>query len=174
MDKATTPSKSLIIQQKRLLSLIEFALRSARLKLKPVQEVSKHNIFTLYEDELIDLPGVHLNTEKKENEDGEILLLVIERLWESHPPPVTKKLLSIWLDLSDSPYKKPMFKKAVEVEGAKLEINSSVSGETLNDQESFVPLSEFQQCETIEDQLRNYIEKQWKPWSTEEKNVVAQ
>lgn len=156
-------SKCLNIQQKRLSSLIEFAKQAARLKLTTVKEVNRHNIFTLYEHDLIDLPGVHLNAEH----EGDEIWLSIERMWESQPPKAIEKPLSAWLSLSNNPNKEPTLKLAVETQ--KISENSHVDNDISADQTSVLLLSEFQQRETVENQLKNYVEKYWKPWSIEEK-----
>jgi hypothetical protein len=52
------------IEKERLLSLIEYAQQSARLRTKPVSTITQHNEFALYEHQLRDRPGISLNIEK--------------------------------------------------------------------------------------------------------------
>jgi hypothetical protein len=56
------------IEKERLLSLIEYAQQSARLRTKPVSTITQHNEFALYEHQLRDRPGISLNIEKGEGE----------------------------------------------------------------------------------------------------------
>src|SRR3990167_11476441 len=79
------------LEEERLLSLIEFAQQSARLKLNPTKDVGRHGIFHLFEHDLISLPGIHLNP----NEDEDELWLRIERLSETQPPEPKDPLLTI-------------------------------------------------------------------------------
>lgn len=55
----TTAQASLELE--RLLGLIEFAKECARLRTTPASTVAQHRIFALYEEELADRPGIHLN-----------------------------------------------------------------------------------------------------------------
>ncbi|MCC5791456.1 MAG: hypothetical protein JJT82_02440 [Legionellaceae bacterium] len=67
------------MEEERLLSLIEFAQQSARLKLNPVKDVVKHGLFNRFEHELLSSPGVHINIAENDDE----LWLRIDRLAES-------------------------------------------------------------------------------------------
>lgn len=91
--QSSTFSRSM--KEERLLSLIEFAQQSARLKLNPVKDVVKHGLFNRFEHELLFSSGVYINIV----EDDE-LWLRIERLVETHPPEPQDQQLKLWLDLS--------------------------------------------------------------------------
>ena len=65
----STPSKYIkTLEVDRLLSLIEFAQQSARLKLNPTKNVGGHGIFHRFEQDLISLPGIHFNSGEDEDE----------------------------------------------------------------------------------------------------------
>lgn len=101
IQQVTTPST---IEQERFLSLIEFAQQSARLKLNPIKDVSKHGIFQRFEHELIALPGVHFDT--SENDQDEVWLR-IERLTETSPPIPEDDRLIVRLDISNKAETEP-------------------------------------------------------------------
>ncbi|OGT07395.1 MAG: hypothetical protein A2103_04975 [Gammaproteobacteria bacterium GWF2_41_13] len=151
------------IQQKRLLSLIEFTQQSARLKFNPVKEVNKHNRFNLFEHDSIGLPGIHFNLGGENNE----VWLVIERLWKSQSPSASENLLAAWLDKSNEPCKEPTLLNAIDKK--KLDDALLISNNFPIEQATLILFSEFQQREIVEYQLLDYIEKSWKPWATEEK-----
>lgn len=99
------------ISKQRLLSLIEFTKESARLKLLPVHDVTKHNIFNIFEHNVLGLPRIYLN---KTNEEE--IWLTIERMQKLQPPSVINELLAIWIDLSNEPTKEPTLKKSIIIE----------------------------------------------------------
>lgn len=72
------------IERERLISLVEFAQQSARLRSTPASTITQHNLFALYEHQLRGLPGVRLNVNGAETEDE--VWLSVERLHERKPP----------------------------------------------------------------------------------------
>jgi hypothetical protein len=67
------------IEQERLLSLVEFAQQSARLRTTPASTITQHGVFALYEHQVQGLPGITLNA----GNDGEDeIWLIVERLHE--------------------------------------------------------------------------------------------
>ena len=54
------------IENQRLVSLIEFAQQSARLRAKTASTVGQHRQFALYERDIQGLSGIRLNTEDSE------------------------------------------------------------------------------------------------------------
>ncbi|OGX37179.1 MAG: hypothetical protein A3C53_03370 [Omnitrophica WOR_2 bacterium RIFCSPHIGHO2_02_FULL_68_15] len=48
------------IERDRLLSIIEFAQQSARLRSKPAATVTEHGLFALYEHQMQGLPGIRV------------------------------------------------------------------------------------------------------------------
>ena len=57
------------IEQERLLSLVEFAQQSARLRSKSASAVTQYGLLALYEHQLQGLPGIRLNVNDAESED---------------------------------------------------------------------------------------------------------
>ena len=159
-EKSNIDSQDSIgMERERLLSLIEFAQESARLKINPVSEVIKYGIFNLFEHQLLGLPGIQFN---KCNDEDEIWLS-IERLWESKAPTPTDNLLGMWIDLSNNPDKNPTLKSSIESG----KINESTDANP--NQKELILLSNFDQREHIERLLEYYIENQWIPWTEIEK-----
>src|SRR5258708_37910278 len=93
------------IEQQRLLSLLEFAQQSARLRSTPAHNVSQHKFFALYEHQLQGLPGVRLNLDGIDSEDE--LWLSVSRLHEIKPPEVNSAILYRWIKISPSPAEEP-------------------------------------------------------------------
>ncbi len=73
--------------RERLLSLVEFAQQSARLRSKPAATVTEHGVFALYEHQVQGLPGIRLNVSGGESEDETWLTVVYIRK-EALPTPV--------------------------------------------------------------------------------------
>ncbi|KTD73769.1 AAA domain-containing protein [Legionella tucsonensis] len=161
IQQVTTPRT---IEHERFLSLIEFAQQSARLKLNPIKDVSKHGIFQRFEHELIALPGVHFYTSE---DDQDEVWLRIERLTETSPPIPEDDRLIVWLDISNKAETEPQLKKAVGSD----KIYDSIDPVTENSQkqQNIILLSEYENRDTIETLFQNYINNQWTIWSTEEK-----
>ena len=57
------------IERERLLSLIEFAQQSARMRSKPAATVAEYGLFALYEHQIQGLPGIRLDVSDAESED---------------------------------------------------------------------------------------------------------
>jgi superfamily I DNA and/or RNA helicase len=158
----------LALKKERLLTLIEFAQQSARLKLNPTKDVGRHGIFHRFEHDLISLPGIHLNPREAEDE----LWLRIERLAETQPPEPKDPSLTIWLDVSKKPETEPLLKNAVLLEptaetGSSYSIDEETTSAPL--QQKLTLLSEYEHKEHIEILFQAYLTNQWSIWATEEK-----
>jgi hypothetical protein len=154
------------LEYKRLLSLIDFAKESAKLKDNPVYDVASHNMFHEYEHNLQGLPGLHFNV----NYEGDEIWLVVDRLRETKAPIPKKPLLSLWLEVSNNPEKKPFLK--VSVEFSKLLDARFIVLEKESDHiniDKLVLLHDFSQASEVESQLNAYIITQWTLWAEEEK-----
>ena len=73
-------------ERDRLISLVEFAQQSARLRSKPASAVTEHRLFAFYEHEMQGLPGIRVNVNGAESEDE--IWLAVERLHEMKPPDI--------------------------------------------------------------------------------------
>ncbi|MFA5984027.1 MAG: AAA domain-containing protein [Methylococcaceae bacterium] len=157
------------VEHDRLLSLIEFAQQTAMLRLNPITDVAKHNVFHEFEHSLQSLPGIHLNSGGDEDE----IWFVIDRLHESPAPAPQNELLQIWIDLPNTPFNEPSLKSAVEsqklIDGEFIIPDLVASKKDLDAAKKLVLFSEFEKCEEVEKQLKLYIEKQWNEWAIAEK-----
>src|SRR3990170_3903681 len=94
------------IERERLLSLIEFAQQSARLRSKPpASAVGEHGLSRLYEHEIQGLPGIRVNVNDAESEDE--IWLAVERLHEMRPPDITSAVLRPWVQMKQGPTEDP-------------------------------------------------------------------
>src|SRR3546814_575804 len=96
---------SMNIQAERLASLIQLCHQSARLRGKPTATVATHRNFSLYENGLSGIPGVHLNVLRTDDESE--LWLSIDRLHETKPPEVTSPWLRPWIVVARGPGEEP-------------------------------------------------------------------
>lgn len=157
------------IEKRRLITLIEYAKQSSRLRSKPVSSVSQHGLFSLYEHEIQELPGIHLNANGPDSEDE--IWFVIDRLREKEPPDADSPILQPWIQISNSPFEDPTLLD---------EIRSSKSGaisthlklrEVSDDVDSYktISLSTYAQASEIRTLFRTYLQNKWQPWAAEEK-----
>jgi very-short-patch-repair endonuclease len=153
------------LEHERLISLIEFAKESAKLRGNPVCDIANH-LFHEYEHSLQGLPGVHFNPGGEEDE----LWLVVDRLRESNAPTAKKPLLNLWLDVSNNPSKEPSLKTAVEmsklIDAGLIKTEKPQSDKDQN----LVLFHDFEQADELQGQFKSYLDTQWIPWSVEEKN----
>ena len=153
------------LEHERLISLIEFAQESAKLKVSPVCNVTSY-LFHEYEHNLQGLPGLHFNVISEEDE----IWLFVDRLKESDAPIPKNKLLQLWLKVSNNPGKDSSLKEAIELQKllnagfVRLEEDHKPT-----DTERLVLLEEFNKKTEVENQFKAYTEMQWKPWAAEEK-----
>jgi very-short-patch-repair endonuclease len=163
------------IEQERLVSLVEFAQQSARLRKTPVHSVTQHGSFTLHEHQLQGLPGIRLNNDT-ETEDE--IWLSVERLPERKPPEIASSLLKPWVQLTQGPNEEPLLLDTVD--GASL-IAAGTHCSSLRaartDEERAKPVIDPQttvmlaDCDTaaaVKAQFAAYLPK-WRAWADEEK-----
>lgn len=165
------------IEKERLLSLIEYAQHSARLRTSPVSTIAQHNQFALYEHQLRDRPGISLNIEKRDSEDE--VWLVVERLHETKPPEVASTILKPWVELTQGPETEPKLKAATD--GASLIASGthrSSLKQVFSDQEATLPpidpremvmLSDYENHPAVTAQFHTYLENKWHHWAEQEK-----
>lgn len=164
------------IENQRLVSLIEFAQQSARLRAKTASTVGQHRQFALYERDLQGLSGIRLNTEDSDGDDG--AWLVVERISETRPPDITDELLRPWVDLTRSPEVEPRLR--ISVEGSILiaagyyrsSLTDSVPNESplpAIDPKQDVRLEDFDKMASVKGAFEGYTQGKWAVWSKEEK-----
>lgn len=159
------------LETDRLASLIEFAKQSALLRASPVQAVAQHKHFNRFEDKLQGLPGLSLNFREV---DFDELWLRLERLHENVPPVPQSKLLTLWVDLSNSPLVEPKLKARVEfAQLCEIVENPVETTEDVEEQlpQQFVSLEEFVGAGSLKKELQSYLDLFWRKWSAQEKEV---
>lgn len=165
------------IERERLISLVEFAQQSARLRSTPASSITQHNLFALYEHQLRGLPGVRLSINGAETEDE--VWLSVERLHERKPPEITSALLHPWVQMTQGPMEEP---RMLEVsDGASLIAagthRSSLQEPHSEDEEAKPPiapqatvtLTDYENAAKVKTQFTTYLVTKWRPWAEEEK-----
>lgn len=155
-------------QNERLSSLIEFAQQSALMRSNPVGDVAKHGIFHEFEQNMLGLPGICLDSSSPLGVDT---WLTIERLQESRAPKPESILLETWLEISNHPGKEPNLRTYVEAQvladiGA---LPATRHDKAVAASEKLVALDTFLQHKVVENHFETYLENTWKPWAEEEK-----
>jgi len=165
------------IERERLISLVEFAQQSARLRSTPASSITQHNLFALYEHQLRDLPGVRLNINGAETEDE--VWLSVERLHERKPPEITSALLYPWVQMTQGPMEEPRMLEVTD--GASLIAagthRSSLQEPHSEDEEAKFPiapqatvtLAVYENAAKVKTQFTTYLVTKWRPWAEEEK-----
>src|SRR5665647_2197110 len=102
------------IEKTRLLSLIEFAQQSARMRNKVASTVAEHRLFALYEHQMRGLPGIRSNPGGGQGDDE--VWLSVERLHEMKAPEITSRVLLPWVRMTPSPNEEPSLREAVDGE----------------------------------------------------------
>ncbi|MFQ1017325.1 AAA domain-containing protein [Gilliamella sp. BG7] len=168
--------KTMNIQYERISSLIEFTKQTALLNKSPVKSISKHKKeFCRLEEEIRGLPGITFNCHKVEFDE---IWICIDRLRETTPPIPEKELLKLWIDLSEDPNKEPSIKVHI-IRQSLIDIgaltitstNSITNGEIVEetDESLLIKFKDFHDKQLVKEQLELYIEEEWKPWATKEK-----
>jgi len=161
------------IERDRLLSLVEFAQQSARLRSKPAATVTEHGLFTLYEHQMQGLPGIRVNVNGSESEDE--IWLAVKRLHEMKPPDIASTVLRPWVQMTQSPNEEPRLREATD--GASLiaagthcsSATPPEQGKPAIDPKATVILSDYDKAEQVRAQLATYLDTRWRPWAEEEK-----
>jgi very-short-patch-repair endonuclease/phosphopantetheinyl transferase (holo-ACP synthase)/DNA-directed RNA polymerase subunit L len=160
------------VERNRLLSLIDFAHESARLRGKPAASVAAHGPFALYEHDIQGLPGIRINVNGPESEDE--IWLAVERLHEMRPPDIASAVLRPWVQMTQGPTEEPRLREATD--GASLIAAGTHSSARLPEKgkpviapETAVTLSDYDKSAQVKAQFANYLDTKWRPWAEEEK-----
>ena len=160
------------LERNRLVSLIEFAQQSARLRSKPATTVTGHNLFSLHEHELRGIPGIQLNILVDNGEDE--IWLSVSRLRETRPPEVVNRMLQPWVQVSQSVTEEPRLLQSVS-DASLIAAGTHVSSEGPShpDRESVDPnatimLAQYDKATQVKALFTAYNEK-WQVWATEER-----
>src|SRR5688572_25539109 len=98
------------IEKQRVLSLLEFAQQSARLRSRPASNINQHGQFTLHEHQIHGLPGIRLNVQ---DTAGEEVWMVVDRLHQTKPPEIEDLQLKPWVNLTQGPDTEPTLRSAI-------------------------------------------------------------
>lgn len=99
---------SLTTEQERLISMLEYLEQWDKLNRTPAFDVASHQGLVIWQNDLTDLPGFHLNLA---DESGEVWM-EMERLRPSKPPTPPVGLLP-WLLIADDPTKEPRSREEI-------------------------------------------------------------
>ena len=165
------------IEKDRLLSLIEFAQQSARLRAKPVSSVAQHNQFALYEHQLQSLPGIHLN--ENGSESGDEIWLVVERMHERQAPEADNAVLRPWIQMAQTPMEEPRLLEVTDgtsliSAGTHRPAQEPISRTENEDKPGIGPkdtvlLSDYARSAEVRALFGAYVQGRWRPWAEEEK-----
>ena len=168
----------MVIQNERLLALIEFAKQTALLKKTPPQSLAQHKDFTRLEERIKGLPGVTFNCQETEFDE---VWFRLDRLQETRPPVPESKLLELWIDLPQSPSKEPILKthairqSLVDIGALPIATNAETDANTEGVKEKVdslvITLEELPDKGVLKAQLKSYVEIVWSPWAKREKEV---
>jgi len=161
------------IERDRLLSLVEFAQQSARLRSKPAATVTQHGLFAFYEHQMQGLPGIRVNVNGAESEDE--IWLAVERQREMWPPEITSTVLRPWVHMTQSPTEEPRLRESTDgtaLIAAGTHCSSATppeQGKRSIDPAATVILSDYDGAAQVRAQFVTYLDTKWHPWAREEK-----
>jgi hypothetical protein len=167
-------------ERSRLLSIIEYAQQSARMKTLPVANAESHGLFSLWESGAQGRPGVLVNPDAMADNDER--WLVIQRLQQSVPPVIKSAVLLPWLDLAQTPDTAPKLRQVVSGQSLiaagthrKVDHEWGLTNEQKMlpevDLEATVNLDDYENAEQVRIQFAAYLAHQWNPWAEQEKAV---
>ena len=166
------------IERRRLVALIEYVQRSARMRTKAVSNVTDHGRFLLLEHQLAGMDGVRLNDAGVDGDD-ELWLGVPRPPGPDLPPEPDSPWLAPWVAVSGPLLQAPRL--AASVEGWALvaagthrdasqrptSVAEMAKPEVQPDQR--VALSDYEFRGEVEQQFALYLERAWKPWTEAER-----
>ena len=167
-------------QLSRLVSIIEYAQQSARMKASPVASVTSHDLFALWEKAAQGRVGVLVNPDAAAEDDER--WLVIQRLQQSNPPTIKSAVLKPWLELAQDPYTAPKLRQVVSGQsliaaGTHRKVNE-VRGLTEEqkrlpavDPKTTIDLGEYANSGQVRTDFSTYQSQLWNHWSEHEKAV---
>jgi hypothetical protein len=135
--------QELTLEQKRLLSLLDYLEAWEKLHRQPVFQISEHGGFAAYQKSILGLPSVELN---EFDEAGQVWLR-IERLRPQRPPRLPEEL-TLWVSIKDDPASQPKCRPII----------------TLNP-ENELRIEDHPEIAVAFDA---YVEQSWRPWSETE------
>jgi hypothetical protein len=158
------------VQKHRLLSLVEFAQQTARLRIKPPITVTEHGLFALHEYRMRGLPGIRLNANDTEDE----IWLAVSRLHETKPPDITTEVLRPWVQMTSGTDEEPRLRHTIDGANLRAQIHHPSAVPSKKDQPALqalepIALSDYEKADQVRAHFAAYVEAEWHPWAEEEK-----
>ncbi|HWA14440.1 MAG TPA: AAA domain-containing protein, partial [Burkholderiales bacterium] len=162
------------IQQRRLLSLVDYAQQTLRTRSRPVSNVAEHGSFLLFDHQAAAIEGLVLDSTGPDGND-EIWLSVPKPEAPGVPPESDDPWLAPWLSVGIAMPAEPRL--AAEVDGADLiaagthrdaaQAAGSVAeaAEPAIDAHARVRLADYPFRGQVEARYADYLEKTWRPWA---------
>ena len=153
------------IEKDRLISLIEFAQQSARMRSKPALNVTDHGIFALFEHQVQGLPGVQLDANGTEGDDE--VWFSVRRLHETKPPDVTNATLKPWLHLTQNPLEETQLRSSSDSANLPPDLLAArrEQGKAVTSPPPTVSLSDYDKADEVRTLFSTYLDTQWRPWA---------
>lgn len=162
----------------RLNELLVYLKHVGKPNQKPIFKIEEYQKLNIWEHELKGKIGIqHDNV----NDDGVFIWLRIERLKRLAPPSIPEQIQE-WIAIGNDPESYPQIKdeliKTLSEQEAKKLIDEGVVVENdvtnpLKEQISEIKLKDVifrrKNNQKVQDDIYNYLAKQWSPWSEEEK-----
>ncbi|QQS16447.1 MAG: hypothetical protein IPK86_03215 [Neisseriales bacterium] len=162
------------MQKQRLIELLQFCSQSTRLRGNPVANISAHNNFLLYEENLSGAIGIHFNISQQDDDE---IWLSVDRLHETSPPEITNIWLRPWVSFTHGPQNEPTL--LATVSGASLiktgthfpkqALEESESKGPFVDPDALINIENYNESMKVQKLFDEYVALQWVPWSLEEK-----
>ena len=162
----------------RLCELLEYVHHVGRLNQKPVFKIDDYKQLNIWEHQIKGRIGIQHNVA---DPDGIPIWLRLERLKRISPPPIPEKIQE-WIGVGNDPESHPQIKDKLiktlpEKEAEKLIEEGIVSKSDvinpLKDQNTELKLKDvifrLKNNTKIKNEIDNYLNEQWLPWSEEEK-----
>jgi len=166
------------IERRRLVALIEYVQQSARMRVKPVSNVTDHGRFLLLEHQLAGMDGVRINDAGVDGDD-ELWLGVPRPPGPDLPPRPENPWLAPWVAVGGPLLQAPRLAASVEgwalvAAGTHREAGRSAgsAAEMAKPEiqpERRVALSDYEFAGEVEKQFALYLEQAWKPWTEAER-----
>ncbi len=147
-----------MIERDRLTALIEYVEATERDRLRTVVDMADYRAFRRSGDDIIMLPGVHVNV----HDGDDHRWLSVDRLVRRPPPTSSDPDLRIWMKLADDVTIKPTLRGEVQRELLQDELHDRFDG-------AMMPLTEHPDRVRIIAALEGYRREVWSAWVLEER-----
>ena len=143
-------------ERDRLHSLIDYVEATERDRLTVALDVAEHRGFRRFRDDVLTLPGVHLNG----GAEGDPVWLSVDRLVRCPPPPIADAELTRWAVVENDPAKPPVLRAEPP--------RAAPVGADPDDALS-LKLADRPDRAQLDAALAAYTRELWTPWAEEER-----